>query len=180
MAAADELKNAGFSWIGLEVVYHHAKALRSLTIGDVERLGAGMASWGEVDAFGAYIAGPTWLHGQISDANVRRWTKSRDRWWRRAALVGATVLNTKAKGGRGDAARTLDVAARLCRDPDDMVIKALSWSLRSLVPWDRPAVERFLTDHDHVLSARVKREVRNKLRTGLKNPSRAPRASPRH
>jgi 3-methyladenine DNA glycosylase AlkD len=172
MAAADELKAAGMAWVGFEVVYHHSKALRSLTIARVERLGAGMASWGEIDAFGGYIAGPAWLRGQISDANVRRWTKSRDRWWRRTALVATTVLNTKSKGGVGDAQRTLDVAARLCRDPDDMVVKALSWSLRSLVPWNRAAVEGFLADHDRVLSARVKREVRNKLRTGLKNVRR--------
>ena len=32
------------------------------------------------------------------------------------------------------------------------------------------AVREFLTEHESVLAARVKREVRNKLTTGLKNP----------
>ena len=50
-----------------------------------------------------------------------------------------------------------------------MVIKALSWALRSLVQWDRKAVSRFLTEHDDVLAARVKREVGTKLRTGRKS-----------
>jgi len=35
---------------------------------------------------------------------------------------------------------------------------------------DPDAVRAFLAAHDAVLAARVKREVRNKLRTGLKNP----------
>ena len=56
-----------------------------------------------------------------------------------------------------------------------MIVKALSWALRSLVPWDAPAVERFLEVHDRDLAARVKREVRHKLRTGLKTPRRIPR-----
>jgi hypothetical protein len=50
-----------------------------------------------------------------------------------------------------------------------MVIKALSWALRSLIQWDREAVTRFLTAHDDVLASRVKREVGTKLRTGRKN-----------
>jgi 3-methyladenine DNA glycosylase AlkD len=58
----------------------------------------------------------------------------------------------------------------LMADRDDMVVKALSWALRELVVHDAAAVHRFLATHDDVLAARVKREVRNKLETGLKNP----------
>ena len=58
----------------------------------------------------------------------------------------------------------------LAADHDDMVVKGLSWALRELVPMDREAVVAFLEDYDGVLAARVKREVRNKLETGLKNP----------
>ena len=58
-----------------------------------------------------------------------------------------------------------------------MVVKGLSWALRELVPRDREAVVGFLEEHDGVLAARVKREVWNKLETGLKNPrSRQPTA----
>jgi hypothetical protein len=39
-----------------------------------------------------------------------------------------------------------------------------------LVVHDPEAVEAFLAEHEDVLAARVKREVRNKLTTGLKNP----------
>jgi 3-methyladenine DNA glycosylase AlkD len=51
-----------------------------------------------------------------------------------------------------------------------MVVKALSWALRELIVHDPDQVRDFLVVHDAVLAARVKREVRNKLDTGLKNP----------
>jgi 3-methyladenine DNA glycosylase AlkD len=60
----------------------------------------------------------------------------------------------------------------LVNDTEDMVVKALSWALRALVVHDPDAVRGFLGEHEDVLAARVKREVRNKLTTGLKNPRR--------
>ncbi len=78
----------------------------------------------------------------------------------------------KTRGGRGDASRTLAVCETLAGDHDDMVMKAMSWALKELVPWDPNAVERFLSDNDDRLAARVRREVRNKPTTGLKNPRR--------
>jgi 3-methyladenine DNA glycosylase AlkD len=53
-----------------------------------------------------------------------------------------------------------------------MVVKAISWALRALIVHDPQAVREFLAEYDQVLAARVKREVRNKLATGLKNPRR--------
>jgi 3-methyladenine DNA glycosylase AlkD len=50
-----------------------------------------------------------------------------------------------------------------------MVVKAMSWALRTLVPWDPTAVEDFVSRHENRLAARIKREVRTKLRTGRKN-----------
>lgn len=58
----------------------------------------------------------------------------------------------------------------LIEDHDDMVVKALSWALRELIVHDPIEVDNFMNAHDDVLAARIKREVRNKLETGLKNP----------
>lgn len=51
-----------------------------------------------------------------------------------------------------------------------MVVKALSWALRALAPWDPVAVSDFLEANDTRLAARVRREVRTKLATGRKQP----------
>jgi hypothetical protein len=69
-----------------------------------------------------------------------------------------------------DVARILAVRRLLVTDREDMVVKAMSWALRELVVRDPEAVAGFLTEYEAELPARVKREVRNKMTTGLKNP----------
>ncbi|MEA3325921.1 MAG: DNA alkylation repair protein [Chloroflexota bacterium] len=129
-----------------------------------------MNSWWSVDSFARTLAGPAWLRGQVSDGLIHKWAHSEDRWWRRAALVSTVALNMRSHGGMGDIPRTLEVCRLLVDDHDDMVVKAMSWTLRELVVHDPGAVSGFLGENEDVLAARVKREVRNKLTTGLKNP----------
>jgi 3-methyladenine DNA glycosylase AlkD len=160
-------------WVGYELLYHHPGGLATLGVDEVERLGRGMDDWGSVDAFGCYVSGPAWRQGRIPDAVVRGWAASPDRWWRRAALVSTVPLNLRSRGGTGDTGRTLDICRRLVSDRDDVVVKALSWALRALVVWDAEAVREFLDANDGVLAARVRREVRSKLDTGLKHPRRS-------
>lgn len=157
-------------FVAYELVNHHRAALLSLGEAELEQFGQGLASWGDVDTFACYLTGPTWRERQVPDALIHHWAHSPDRWWRRAALVSTVPLNNKARGGRGDTARTLTVCRLLAGDPDDMVVKALSWALRELAKRDPQAVREFLAEHDQVLAARVKREVQHKLTTGLKNP----------
>jgi 3-methyladenine DNA glycosylase AlkD len=159
-------------WVAYELVYHHRAARSMLDVAAVEQLGRGLDSWGAVDAFARYIAGPAWQQGRVPDAVIQEWAVSEDRWWRRAALVSTVPLNLRAAGGTGDTQRTLDICQRLVDDRDDMVVKALSWALRELVAWDRAAVHRFLTHHNSRLAARVRREVTNKLEIGLKDRRR--------
>lgn len=78
-------------------------------------------------------------------------------------------LNTKARGGSGDVARTLKICEMLIADRDEMVVKAMCWALRELAKREPKLVRAFLSTHKDVLAARVTREVNNKLTTGLKN-----------
>jgi len=157
-------------WIAYELVQHHAAARHGIGASEIKRLGNGISAWSAVDCFGCYISGPAWREGHISDTRVHRWARSKDRWWRRAALVSTVPLNVRSQGGRGDPQRTLAVCELLLDDRDDMVVKALSWALRALSVHDCGAVSRFVQQHENRLAALVKREVRNKLATGLKNP----------
>jgi 3-methyladenine DNA glycosylase AlkD len=153
-----------------ELVQHHKQACRSLRAGSLQKLGHGIDNWGAVDAFACYLAGPSWRERQVSDALIRRWARSSDRWQRRIALVSTVALNSKARGGRGDTERTLMICGMLLEDRDDMVVKAISWALRELSKRDPKSVRNFLRENEGILAARVTREVNNKLQTGLKNP----------
>jgi 3-methyladenine DNA glycosylase AlkD len=159
-----------FRWVAYELVSHHPAALATVRASDLKAFGQGMDSWGAVDTFGLFLAGPVWREGQVDDALIHRWARSPDLWWRRAALVSTVALNNKARGGRGDIPRTLDVCRALVNDREDMVVKALSWALREASKRDPGAVRAFIQKHSGSLASRVVREVGNKLHTGLKNP----------
>jgi len=163
------------SGICYELIRNHAEAFGLLGRTELEELGRGIDSWGSADSFARHLSGPAWVRGQIATKDVRSWAESPDRWWRRAALVTTVGLNSRVSGGAGDAERTLQICRLLVDDRDDMVVKAMSWALRDLIAFDRGAVEGFLEEYDERLAARAKREVRNKLETGLKTPRRGER-----
>ena len=147
-----------------------ARARALLGADEIETLGRGMDNWASVDAYACGLAGRAWNAGQLDEARVLRWARSPDRWWRRAALVSTVPLNMKSRGGRGDPGRTLPACEALAGDPDDMVAKALSWALRALLPHAAGEVLALVARPE--VAARVRREVLNKHRTGLKLPAR--------
>ena len=51
-----------------------------------------------------------------------------------------------------------------------MVVKGMSWALRELAKRDPTAVTDFIRDEGAELAPRIRREVTNKLTTGLKAP----------
>lgn len=171
VAVARELVSLRCRHVACELIAAHKRALESLQIEQVEALAGELDGWHSVDIFCVCIAGPCWREGQISDQDVARWARHESPWWRRAALVSTTALTVRTRGGYGDSDRTLVVAHMLVDDRHDTVIKSLSWALRELIAWEPDRVEAFLEDNWDRLAARVRREVRNKLDTGLKNPA---------
>ena len=165
-------------WIVYELIRFHPAAFRQVGPAELEELGQGIHSWDTVDTFARTLAGPAWLRGQVEAELIHRWAHSPDLWWRRAALVSTVALNMRSQGGTGDVQRTLAVCRLLVNDQEDMVVKAMSWALRELVVHDPQAVQAFLDEQERTLPARIKREVGNKLRTGLKNPGAKQRGNP--
>ena len=165
-------------FVAYELVLHHAPAMQAITAAEVEALGQGMNSWADVDSFGTLVAGPAWRNGRVRDEVIGRWAKSEDRWWRRAALVSTVPLHAAAKADNGAAEKTLVMCRLLLQDRDDMVVKALSWALRAMAKREPKLVKAFIAENRGDLAARVVREVRNKLSTGLKNPKRRDRGDP--
>lgn len=151
-----------------ELLAWHKAARESLGCADLEALGRGMDNWASVDCFCCELAGPAWREGRLKDADIARWARSGNLWWRRAALVSTVPLNLAARGGKGDTPRTIAVCKRLAGDTEPLVAKALSWALRALAPRDAAAVRSFLAGHPGLPSL-VRREVSRKLATGRKN-----------
>lgn len=155
-------------WVAYELIRHHKAAFAAITEDQVEAFAGRIASWYATDAFGTILSGPLWAKGRLPDAMFEAWSRSESRWLRRSALVATVGLNAS----RPDPGRTFPLCLALAADRDDMVEKAASWALRYLSQKDRDAVWAFMEDHGGKFAARVRREVRNKLSTGLKNPRR--------
>ena len=168
------LWNAGWAErvVAWETLALHPAGACALNDRLVEEMADGLEDWGSVDAFGVTVLGQAWREGHVTDSKIAAWTRSSNRWRRRLALVATVPLNARARGGRGDARRTLRVCRALIQDRDEMVIKAMSWALRELAKRDPKTVARFVRDEDDRLASRVRREVLNKLETGVKSPSR--------
>ena len=154
--------------VAFELVGGRKDVMDGLDAEVIESLGCGNDNWASVDCFSVFVSGPCWRNGSIGDEDVLRWARSEDRWWRRTALVSTVPLNLRSRGGTGDVPRTLGVCTDLAGDADPMVAKALSWALRSLCGVDPRAVEDFLRTQGDAVPALVRREVANKLATGLK------------
>ena len=170
-ALAKELfNNYGHQGIAYALIQNHKEAMQKVDEKKLYEFGRNLNSWGAADSYAGLLAGPAWQRNQISDDLIVKWTHSEDRWWRRIALVCTIALNKRTWGGTGDIPRTLKICCLLVEDKDDMVVKAMSWALRELIKHDAETVRNFLKKYDDVLAGRVKREVNNKLTTGVKNP----------
>ena len=168
MALARELWSVhGCRWFSYCLLRYHPDAFKSLDESQVEAFGQGIDSKDIVGSYARILSGPAWLHGLITDDLIHRWTRSEDRWWCRAALVSTIALNVRSSdGGTVDMPRTLAVCRMLVGDRDEMVYKALSWALRSLVEHDPLAVRAFVAEYEDQLAAQVRREVIKELEAG--------------
>lgn len=145
--------------------------LESLNLNEVQNLAASLDNWVLVDTYSTFILGYLWHRKIITDEYIHNLLKSESVWLRRTAVVSTVALNQSARGGSGDVDRTIEVCEKVVHEKHPMIVKALSWALRVLIKTDRQAVVGFIMYHNNSLHNQVKREVNNKLETGLKNPN---------
>ena len=156
-----------------ELINRHAAAFAALDTHALVELGRGLNSWSSVDCFALYLSGPMWLQGRLADRTIIDWAHAGDHWWRRAALVSTVPLSRR--GTPDQIPKVVKICALLAADREEMVVKALSWALREMSKRHPQRARAFLAEHERNLAARVVREVRNKLTTGLKTPRRVGR-----
>lgn len=92
-----------------------------------------VSSWADHDGLASYLLGPMMVTDPKRTAWALKWTRSRDRWHRRAAAVSLIRGVREKKFAR----ETKFVTSALLNDNDDMVQKGLGWLLREQAKYDR-------------------------------------------
>ncbi len=91
-----------------------------------------LSSWADHDALVHSLIGPMIVEEPARAKAVFRWTKSPNRWHRRAAAVALIHSARKRTGFE----QVMKVSNALLRDKDDMVQKGLGWLLREAAKAD--------------------------------------------
>jgi 3-methyladenine DNA glycosylase AlkD len=97
-------------------------------------------NWAHTDGLSLWLLGASIANDAALIAKLDSWTRSKNRWKRRAAAV-ALVCSAK----RGEHTRAiLRIAEPLIEDHDDMVQKGVGWLLKETYPKKPAEVVRFL------------------------------------
>jgi 3-methyladenine DNA glycosylase AlkD len=97
-------------------------------------------NWGLTDGLSLWLLGASIANDATLIDKLDSWTRSRNRWKRRAAAV-SLVYSAK----RGEHTRAiLRIATPLIEDGDDMVQKGVGWLLKETYPKKPAEVVRFL------------------------------------
>jgi 3-methyladenine DNA glycosylase AlkD len=98
------------------------------------------ANWATTDAICCYLIGPLILAHPELGPRLRAWARDRNMWVRRASIVS---LIPRAR--RGESLDLVyEIARRLRRDQEDLIQKAVGWTLREAGKTDMPRLERYL------------------------------------
>jgi 3-methyladenine DNA glycosylase AlkD len=133
--------------VGIEVLARYCRDLSSRTVSTrvlarSKRWLAGnhSANWATTDAMSGALIGPRLArHGELA-SRMRAWSKDRNMWVRRASIV--SLLPLVRRGHALDL--TFEIAGRLHTDDEDLIQKAVGWTLREAGKVDRPRLERHL------------------------------------
>ena len=60
-------------FVAYELIHHHPAALSHLNAWQLEQLGRGIASWGAVDCFAVFLAGPVWRGRRVPNSLIHGW-----------------------------------------------------------------------------------------------------------
>jgi 3-methyladenine DNA glycosylase AlkD len=101
-----------------------------------------VCNWSHCDGLASWLLADAIRNEPRLIEKLALWTKSRDRWKRRAAAV---ALLQEAKAGRSTES-VLEICTLLRHDSDDMVQKGVGWILKEAYPKRPREVVAFLDD----------------------------------
>jgi 3-methyladenine DNA glycosylase AlkD len=118
-------------------------------------------NWAHTDGLSLWLLGASIANDSALIPKLDSWTRSKNRWKRRAAAV-ALVYSAK----RGEHTRAiLRIATPLIEDEDDMVQKGVGWLLKETYPKKSAEVVRFLVANHAKTTRLVLRYAAEKMIT---------------
>jgi len=128
--------------VGIEVVARYRRDFRPRLLQIWKRWLAEnhSANWATTDAMCGALIGPLIVSFPELGARLRAWSRDRNMWVRRASIVG---LIPRAR--RGESLDLVyEIAKRLHADGEDLIQKAVGWTLREAGKTDPARLERYL------------------------------------
>ncbi|HPD44583.1 MAG TPA: DNA alkylation repair protein [Candidatus Woesebacteria bacterium] len=116
-------------------------------------------NWANIDMLCGWLITPIILKDDTKLKTILRWTKSKNRWRRRAAIVSFVKPVKKGKYLK----QALEVAEELIQDEDEMVQKGVGWLLKEAGGVFPDETTRFLMRWRPKISKLVLRLAREKL-----------------
>jgi 3-methyladenine DNA glycosylase AlkD len=101
------------------------------------------ANWATTDAICGALIGPLLVKRPEIARQMRAWSKDRNMWVRRASIVALIPLVRKGAA----LGLAYEIAARLHDDEEDLIQKAVGWTLREAGKADMRRLERYLRQH---------------------------------
>jgi len=97
-------------------------------------------NWATTDAMCCYLIGPLLVRHPLLAGRLRAWARDRNMWVRRASIV--SLIPPVRRGASVDL--VYEIARRLHSDREDLIQKAVGWTLREAGKSDMPRLERYL------------------------------------
>jgi 3-methyladenine DNA glycosylase AlkD len=128
--------------VGIEVAARYRRAFTPRLLARWKRWLAGnhSANWATTDAMCGALIGPLLVMFPGRAEEMRAWSAHRNMWVRRASIVGLIPL---VRTGRA-LDLVYEIAERLHRDREDLIQKAVGWTLREAGKADPSRLERYL------------------------------------
>lgn len=142
-------------------------ALKRLSFRDVNRWLGGLSGWEEVDSFCDELAVWVLANQKKRLPYLSGWAKSKQIEKQRTSLV-VLCSAVRVSDNQKLADLSFELINQLKIERGMMIIKAVSWLLRSLLKHHRKEVQQFLKEHRKTLPAIAVRETTKKLETGKK------------
>ena len=146
--------------VALAIVQDNAKNFRKRDFKLFESwLGKHVTNWAHTDHIAPHITGPMVERWPELQSSVFRWTKSKNRWMRRAAAVSYVIHGRRGRFHK----QIFKTADAMLDDSDDMVQKGVGWMLKEASNYDEKAVVRYLLPRTNKTSRLVLRYATEKV-----------------